>query len=134
MVRFPDGTYIMDSKPIAAKLEELHPEPSLHLDWDKLPKVVEHVGNIASTTRPIWMPIIPKILSERSAEHFFRTRKEWFGKSLEEMSKTEGREVERWEKIKPDAKAIGDLIRESGGPYFKGRTRESGIRLIWSGS
>jgi hypothetical protein len=134
MVRFPDGTYIMDSKPIAAKLEELYPEPSLHLDWDKLPKVVEHVVNIASTTRPIWMPIIPKILSERSAEYYFRTRKEWFGKSLEEISETEGREVERWEKIRPDAKAMGDLIRESGGPYFMGKTREFGICPILSGS
>lgn len=40
------------------------------------------------------------------------------------MSETDGKEVERWEKIKPDAEAMGNLIRASGGPYFMGKTRE----------
>ena len=125
MVRFPNGDYVMDSEPIAQRLEREYPEPSLHLDWPVLKeKVFPHAMKIVSETRPIWMPKVPEILSDRGAEYFHRTRKEWFGITLDEMLKTEGQEVERWDRVKPDGKALGDLLRESGGPYFMGAERE----------
>lgn len=123
MVKFPDGSYVMDSQPIAERLEKDYPEPSLHLDWPELSKVFDHAMKIVSETRPIWMPKVPNILSDRGAEYFHRTRKEWFGMTLDEMLKTQGAEVERWDRVKPDGKALGDMLRATDGPYFMGEKR-----------
>jgi hypothetical protein len=122
MVQFTDGSYIMDSKPIAKQLEKLYPEPSLHLDWPKLETILEHAAMLLMTTRPCWMTKVPRnVLTPGSVEYFERTRAERYGMPLEQLEKERDTE-ERWAEAKPHATMLGDLLRESGGPFFMGKT------------
>ena len=125
MVHFPDGNYLMDSRPIADKLEELKPQPSLHLDYDKLELVTRYCSALANTTRPCWAPLVARnLLLPRSREYFERTRKERFGMSLEQLEKEQGTD-ERWVEAQPTARALGDTLRQSGGPFFMGQSGKS---------
>jgi len=123
-VKFPDGSYIMDSKAIAGAIEKLYPQPSFRLDSDSLPKVVELAGKLTSCIMFVWMPKVPeKLLLPRSKEYFERTRAETFGKPLSELEKEKGGEAQ-WELAKPRYAVLGEMLRENGGPYFLGKTRE----------
>ena len=44
MIQLTDGTYLMDSDKIAPKLEEIKPEPSLHLDLGLHQEVAKLMG------------------------------------------------------------------------------------------
>ena len=73
---------------------------------------------------PARMHLVPKILNERSVEYFERTRAEAYGKSLQELAKTDGGE-KAWTEALPGIKALGELLKKEGGPYFMGKTRKS---------
>ncbi len=68
-VQLPDGTYLMDSRPIATKLEELYPTPSLHLESPLPDEVQKMVWDINGPLKGIWMPkLSSRLLNERSVE------------------------------------------------------------------
>ena len=94
VVQFPDGSYLMDSKSIASRLEREHPSPSLHLDSPLLPKVEELVSRCVNPARGMWMPLVPeKLLPERSSEYFHRTREGRLGMPLAEFGAKMGGEA-----------------------------------------
>jgi len=69
---------------------------------------------------PNLLPKVPRnILSEVSAEYYYRTREQRFGMPLDQFEKEKGRE-ENWELAKAGAKETGDLLRKHGGPFFLG--------------
>ncbi|KAL0572296.1 hypothetical protein V5O48_009662 [Marasmius crinis-equi] len=86
-VQMLDGSYIMGSAAIAQKLEELYPEPSLHLDADIHEKVESAHLQMMFPNMPYFMPKIRKrILGEGSAA--------WFKADREKRS---GMPEEQWE-------------------------------------
>lgn len=120
-IKYANGTFGMDSWPIAHALETQYPTPSLHLDNPIVVQVRDLVGNLATPLRPHNIPKVPLILPERSAEYFYATRKEQFGASLQEVERTLATE-EAWGKADAPAKELGNLLRKNGGPFFLGET------------
>ncbi|KIW01904.1 hypothetical protein, variant [Verruconis gallopava] len=119
-VRLTDGTYLMDSLPIAKALEKEYPTPSLHLDWETLPKVFEKTTQILDITTPWWKAKIPRnVLLPRSAEYFSRTRAERHGMPLEQLESDFATE-QVWSQVKPVAEQLGAILKASGGPYYMG--------------
>ncbi|KAH9865450.1 hypothetical protein J1614_009034 [Plenodomus biglobosus] len=117
-VRYPDGTFDMDSWRIAHALETRYPEPSLHLDDPIVVQVRDSIAGLFVPLRPHLIPKVPSVLSERSAEYFYRTRKERFGVALQDVAKGAGEA--NWEAARGPAKVMGDLLRRNGGPFFLG--------------
>ena len=126
-VRLADGTYLMDSFPIAGALEMAYPTPSLHLDWEKLQDVIEKTEQLSAATTPWWKAKVPRnLLLPRSAEYFSRTRHQRYNMPLEQLEKELGTE-ERWVEAKPIAEELGAILKASGGPYYYGSSRKSGF-------
>ncbi|KAL2066015.1 hypothetical protein VTL71DRAFT_2086 [Oculimacula yallundae] len=120
--QFPDGTYIMDSKPIADRLEKDYPTPSLHLDSPILQEVYPAMGKVGGHLHAVWKPRVPiNLLSERSSEYFHRTREQQLGKPLAQFMEEEGGE-EAWIAALPAIKELGELVKRNGGPYVLGKT------------
>lgn len=121
-VKYPDGTFGMDSWPIAHELEKRFPSPSLHLDD---PIVVQVRDSISKLMMPLIGHLLPKVpvvlLNPKSAEYFDRTREVSFGKPLPELEKEKATE-QAWKDVEGPAKMFGDLLRKNSGPFFLGET------------
>jgi glutathione S-transferase len=119
-----DGTHMMDSWPIAHKLEEIYPSPSLRLDDPIVLKVRDQIANIMKPLTGFVIPKVPKrVLNERSAVYFNETRKERFGMSLVEVEETTAT-GEKWEEARVAVLEAVKWLEGSGGPYFLGETGE----------
>jgi hypothetical protein len=113
---------MMDSWPIAHELEKRYPSPSLHLDEPIVMQVRDHISEIMKPLMGFTITQVPVVLlSKRSADYFYETRKKRFGKSLEELRK-EMATQENWDAAKAPAKQMGDWLRKNGGPFFLGET------------
>ncbi|KAJ9608693.1 hypothetical protein H2200_006464 [Cladophialophora chaetospira] len=119
-VLLPSGEYVMDSRPIANKLESLHPTPSLHLDSPYLARMEEFLPKAVNAVRPVFMPLVPKVfLNTPSAEYFTKSREKSVGKSLDEYA--QGKE-QAFEDVKPFVKELGGWFAEnSEGPFLLGK-------------
>jgi len=120
-IKYANGTYQMDSWPIAHSLEKQYPTPSLHLDDPIVVQIRDHLPNIMGPIRALLIPRVVFLLNERSAEYFHETREKMFGKKLEQVEK-DADVSECWEKTKGPVKEAGDLLRKNGGPFFLGET------------
>jgi hypothetical protein len=119
----------MDSFPIAGALEMAYPTPSLHLNWEKLQDVVDKTSQLSEVIAPWWKAKVARnLLLPRSAEYFSRTRSQRYNMPLDQLEKELGTE-ERWVEAKPIAEELGAILKASGGPYYKGFSRKSGI--VW---
>lgn len=125
-VKFPDGIYVMDSRKIADRLEKDHPLPSFKLDDPAFSEVLQYLPKISEALRGIWMPKVPaKLLNDRSAEYFTRTRAERFGKSLTEIAQEQGGE-EAWMEALPPIKELGQVLARHEGPFVLGEDGKLG--------
>lgn len=123
-MQFPDGTYVMDSEAIAARLEAEHPSPSLHLDSPLLPEVYALIPAILGPLRPEWLPRVPvNLLNDVSSEFFHRTREAELKKSLARYKEEEGGE-ECWMEALPAIKELGEVLKRNEGPFVMGKTGE----------
>lgn len=123
-VQFPDGTYVMDSMKIAARIEKEHPKPSLYLD-DPILEDLQKIGNkIMLPLSGVWRAgVYENVIPNRSKEYFRRTREARLGKSIAQALKETGGE-EAWLEALPGIKELGSLIIARGGPFVLGLTRE----------
>jgi|SRR5271156_4080270 len=122
-IKLPDGQCMQNSKRIAAELDVLYPEPSLHLDTPVLAKLKAVLPRIMIALGPVIFPSIARqVLTERSAEYFHETRSKRFGMSLEEYEKCDkGGEV-AWESAQwPIGEAAELLKQDNSGPFFLGK-------------
>jgi len=72
------------------------------------------------------MPKVPaKLLNDRSAEYFTRTRAERFGKSLTEIAQEQGGE-EAWMEALPPIKELGQVLARHEGPFVLGEDGKLG--------
>lgn len=113
----------MHSRAIAARLEELHPEPSLHLDSPILAQLYKIQAKHIAPLYGLWMPLVStNLLNPRSKEYFDRTREEDEGVSLPELlAKTEEQEEEAWKSARGGLRELGALLEENAeGPFFMG--------------
>ncbi len=123
-VKFPDGTYVMGSKNIAARLEKEHPTPPLPVDSPILEGLPKLGDKIMTPLKGIQIPgVYTNILPEGSKEYFARTREARFGKSLLQLRKETGVE-EAWIEALPGIKELGELLKANGGPFVMGDKRE----------
>jgi len=116
-----EGKYIMDSLSIAQKIEEIQPQPSLHLDSEYITRTQGAVGKLLGQLAPIAMPRVPEmLLNPSSAEYFEETRAKRFGMPLSELAKSdEARDA--WQNAQPALEEITAILRENGGgPYVLG--------------
>ncbi|KAJ3543659.1 hypothetical protein NM208_g3462 [Fusarium decemcellulare] len=126
-IYFPgdDGGYFMNSRVIIVELERRFPTPewpSLHLEDPAVDRSYELIKGIAEFIWPLVVPNVPKnILSEKSLDYFYSTRKEEIGMTLDEYGATVDRE-EAWEKSKPAFDKVVTALKEKGGPFFLGET------------
>jgi glutathione S-transferase len=123
--RFPDNTYIMDSKAIALRLEKDYPSPSLHMDSPILPEIGKIVAGINGPLRGVWIQKVPQnLLNEPSQEYFVRTREKRLGMNLAKVAETTGGE-EAWMEALPKIKSLGEVLKKNRGPFIDGETGRS---------
>ena len=126
VLRFPrsptsEPRWVMESRAIAAALEQEFPSPPLHLDSPILPKVEALTSKITPALSPIFVPRVPRdILNPRSINYFIRTREEKFGMPLAELEKSEKGGGKAWENAAPHLSELAGLLRENEGPFFMG--------------
>lgn len=120
--QFPDGTFVMDSRKVAERLEALQPEPSLRIDrGEVIDRAQAAVLAVMGSLGAVLLPRVPaEILGERSAEYFYETRKTRFGMPLQEVPESElGRTA--WERAGPAWADLAKLLKEDGGgPFVEG--------------
>ncbi|CZT21157.1 related to putative glutathione S-transferase [Ramularia collo-cygni] len=116
-----NGQYIMDSLSIAHTLEDLQPEPSLHLNSEYVGRTQEAILKLWGQLAPIAMHRIPDmLLNPCSAQYFQETRTKRFGMSLAEFAKSDKAE-NAWPGAQPILEEIKTILHEnSGGPYVLG--------------
>ena len=123
-VKFADGSYLMDSKPIAIELEKQHPSPSLKLDEPALAEIEALMPQVWPQLAPIFMPQIPpKLLNEESAVYFEETRHKRFGMPLSQLGKEKGGE-KAWAAAKEPLEALAKAVKANGGPFVLGKERK----------
>ncbi|KAG9186962.1 hypothetical protein G6011_10070 [Alternaria panax] len=121
-IKHANGTYQMDSWPIAFELEKQHPSPSLHLDDPIVVEIRDFIPKLMGPLSPLLIPQVPVVLLNKpSADYFYETREKTFQKPLEQVEKDANVE-ECWGEAKAAAKEAGDLLRKNGGSYFLGQT------------
>ncbi|KAJ4987959.1 hypothetical protein SVAN01_06534 [Stagonosporopsis vannaccii] len=122
-IKYEDGSYQMDSWPIAHELEKRYPSPALNLDDPVNVKIRDQISRILGPVFLQLLPTIPSFLPERSQEYFHRTREAAFGKSLPEVHKEALASAdEGWKKTEEPLKEVADLLRKHDGPFFLGET------------
>ncbi|KAK3950142.1 hypothetical protein QBC32DRAFT_326372 [Pseudoneurospora amorphoporcata] len=138
-IKFPDGTYVMDSKEIAQALEERYPSPqypSLHLDSPVLAKLEPLVNpGLLGKVVGIFVPGVAKrVLAPASADYFIKTREEAFGMKLDELEKTQGGVGVYTDKIAGQLREVTSLLNETKdkGPFFEG-DKVTYADFVWVG-
>jgi glutathione S-transferase len=120
----------MESRAIADEIEKRYPAPewpSLRLDDPAVERAKAHLRPTAGALMPVILPQVPKvILSEYSAEYFWRTRAEAFGMPLTEWGAKEGGEdgEKAWERSRAGFAEVAEALRETEGPFYLGETGE----------
>lgn len=120
----------MDSKKIAAVLEEQFPSYPLHLDSDVLPQLRPFMSEIHTALLPEWLIKYPQnVLTPESADFYFRTREEWVGMSLQSYQSEKGGE-HCYEAARPAAQELGALLRKTDGPFLLGDEGTFTLKLV----
>ncbi|EKG14574.1 Glutathione S-transferase [Macrophomina phaseolina MS6] len=115
-VRFPDGTYVMDSWEIAKEIEKRYPQNSLRLDSEPIPALAGVFAPLAG----VLLPLVPRhVLTEKSQPYFNETRKERFGMSLDDYEKEKGGD-QAWEAAKEPIAELATVLKKNDGPYILG--------------
>jgi glutathione S-transferase len=121
-IKYEDGSYAMDSWPIAHELEKRYPSPSLHLDDPVNVKIRDQISKILGPIFVQILPKVPELLPERSQEYFYKTRHEAFGKPLSEVHKEAMANAEEsWQAAEGPLQETADLLKKHDGPFFLGQ-------------
>ena len=119
--RFNHDEYIMDSRKIAAKLEQLVPSSSLHVDSDMVPRVENLIPKIMMPLLGLFADkTVSVLLSPPSVEYFKRVQFERFGMPFAQL--VEEHPVD-WEKAAGVLRHFGDLLRVNAGTFLLGDKR-----------
>ncbi|QIW99553.1 hypothetical protein AMS68_005071 [Peltaster fructicola] len=122
-IRCSDASMVTESAVIAAKLEELHPSPTIHLD-ESLQAAAEKVnGSIAMPLFAEYMPRLGRdIIPDEALADFRASREKRFGMNLEELQRVKGGE-KAWQAARPGIDSMKALLSEhkvDEGPFIRG--------------
>ena len=93
-IRFPDGTFVVESNNCAEALESRYPEPTLHLDEQLHRNIMAKVDQATQHIFPLAMIIVcDRLLSKRSSEFFLEDRKRRFGASMQDLATYHGEDA-----------------------------------------
>lgn len=122
-IQLPDGIAVMDSAAIVTKLEQLHPQPSLHLDNDLHNQVNKVFGPLIMPIMAICYPCIQRdILVPETVPGWTKKKEAGFGMSIEELESTKGGET-AWQAAAPGLEGMNKFLEEhkqDEGPYVCG--------------
>lgn len=132
-VKFPDGTFVMDSRVIAAEVDKRYPQPLLQIDSSVLSKLETILLKLMPTLAPFYIPNVPKrLLNEASHPHWYKTREARVGMPLDQFEREKGGQ-QIWDAAKPYLDEITAMLKENnGGPYFMGDS-VSYVDFVWGG-
>lgn len=132
-VKFPNGTYLMDSRKIVDKIDQTNPEPSIHLDSPVLAKLEEIMPRLMGALRPVYFLEVPgNILSDKSVDYWHETRSKAVGMPLAQLGEESGGQ-RAWDAAKPIIHEVEVLLKEnSEGAFFLGNT-PSYADFVWAG-
>ncbi|KAK3072424.1 hypothetical protein LTR53_006838 [Teratosphaeriaceae sp. CCFEE 6253] len=132
-IRLPDGSYIMESLPIANKLETLYPSPSLllesglHKEADKLSTAM-----IATAGPEFLVSIADELLREPAGAWFRADRLKRFGATLDDIEANMGGE-KGWPAVEALLVRIKTLLtshKKDEGPFILGSTPGYGDLIL----
>lgn len=125
-VRIPssDGNeYVMDSLAIAGRLEELCPEPSLHLEIGLHDRAAAAVAKIAVPLFPVFLPRVGRdVLVESTIPFVNASREKRFGMTMDELEASRGGE-QAWKAAEPAFSELKTLLtdhKRDDGPFILG--------------
>lgn len=119
-IRLTSGEHVMGSLAIATRLEELYPNPPLHLDSSYLVRVNEIIAKVSEILMLVHLTGTQGLLRSRSADYFAADREKMLGMPIEQYSyKKIGRHV--FEEVAPHVQEMAKMLRDNeSGPWFLG--------------
>lgn len=122
-VKFPDGTYVMQSRAVAEVINERYPEPAIELKPACNDKLIQTMNKVMGPIQPIYFNLIPqRILNKASHEYWYATRTSYAGMPLEQFWNEQGGDV-AWNASEPHIREITAMLKEKPeGPFFEGKT------------
>jgi glutathione S-transferase len=123
----------MDSATIAARLESLHPSPSLHLSSPVLSQIYALVPRVQNPLRTLLAPRIhARILNPASQPYWHETRSASLGMPLERLAEAHPAEA-CWEGAEAPLREVTALLEKDGaGPFFEG-DQVGYVDFVWTG-
>jgi glutathione S-transferase len=122
-IKFEDGTYSMDSWPIAQELEKRYPSPSLRVDDPVAVQVRDQIFKILGPLFLQFISKVPELLPERSQEYFYKSRRQALGKPLSEVHEEAIANAEEgWKAAEGPLKEVADWLKKHDGPFFLGES------------
>jgi glutathione S-transferase len=119
-IRFPDGSYLMDSRAIAAAIEERYPSPPIELKPPVEEKVRPDFIEAFTELQPVYVTTVyRRLINEASKPYFRETREAVFGKTLEQVEEENPAEA-AFEKARPGLTRLTEHLKRNGGPFFEG--------------
>ncbi|KAK1573954.1 uncharacterized protein LY79DRAFT_615777 [Colletotrichum navitas] len=120
-VKFPDGTYVMDSAKIIKHLEERYPDKPLRPDSEEAQAASQLMRRLWGPLQPVMMPEVYRtILGEKSQPFFWDTRKKDLGMTIYEFEDKYGGEL-AWGKAKQAIDDASAQLNKTAGPFFLGK-------------
>jgi glutathione S-transferase len=114
---------VQDSAEIAKVLDAKYPSPSLHLDDPRVNAAIEAGSKFFQTFSLYIVSLVPSNLPERDAEYFHRTRQQFLGKPLSQI--TAETDVDALvTKGKADSGEFLALLEKEDGPFILGNTSQ----------
>lgn len=123
VVKFPDGSYIMDSTAIVPRLEAVNPEPPLPLELDLLKELEPINGKVLGPLVPLIMPAVRRdVLCKESDAWFKKDRERRLGAPEEVYEREKGGEV-AWKGAEPGQQQLASFLKaqkRDEGPFILG--------------
>ncbi|KAK4493945.1 hypothetical protein PRZ48_015131 [Zasmidium cellare] len=122
-IQLPDGTAVMDSASIVVKLEELYPEPGLHLENNLHNEIGKVLGQLMMPIMAVCYPLIQRnVLVAETVPGWTAKKEAGFGMSIEELERTKGGEA-AWKAAEPGFESLRRFLEENKrdeGPFVCG--------------
>jgi glutathione S-transferase len=123
----------MESLNIVRKLEQMYPNPSLHLDTGVHEDIQKATAGVIGPLRTVILPAAPRnILREPSASWFSEDREQRFGKSLDQLEVEQGGE-KAWKAAESGLETLKTELtahKRDEGPFVLGKDVSYGDFLI----
>lgn len=123
VVRFADGSTVMDSAVIANELESRYPEPSLRLDSDLEKEAQGAMGEVFMSLVPYLLPLAAQIVALGDLDWFKEDRAKRFGMTVDEAFHTKKDGSSSFEAAKPGFERVAQVLKAhklDQGPFILG--------------